>query len=453
MPETTRRSILIAIPSLAALAACGTDGADTAAEDSGTPTRDAEPATWDPDGSTDEDGFPYGVQVGDVTADGALVSVHSAEATLSMVLVMGQGDDWVEVDRQEALPVTDGVLQLELTDLAADSAFSVTFYAPDGDRRARATRFRTALADGDQRVVTFGATSCLGGNEPWAILSRAAEEKLDFFGLLGDTVYADGSTSAEEFRRFWDAAMRIQGMRDLSASTSLIATWDDHEVDNNWSRDDDNIDERLANATDLFNDFMPHRQGGGDAGVWRKLSWGGTLDVFVLDCRSERVPAEGVYISRAQMDWLKQGLSESTARFKIIFNSVPITAYFEIFNVIEQDDRWEGFPEAREEIIGHINDAGVKGVLWIAGDFHLTAVSRLDAAGGIGENQHEVLVGPGGSFFNPAGLLVKEPPEHFLTFFAEWNYTRFTADPGTGVIKVEYVDNNGQILDEIDLSL
>ena len=74
-----------------------------------------------------------------------------------------------------------------------------------------------------------------------------------------------------------------------------------------------------------FNAAAPDR-------IWRSFRWGHSAEVFVLDCRGERRPStrsvnptrESVYISRAQMDWLKAGLRASPAVFKFIVNSVPI---------------------------------------------------------------------------------------------------------------------------------
>jgi hypothetical protein len=50
------------------------------------------------------------------------------------------------------------------------------------------------------RKIVFGATCCLGQtNSPWYNLAKAAEERLDFFLLLGDTTYADSSQSLTQF--------------------------------------------------------------------------------------------------------------------------------------------------------------------------------------------------------------------------------------------------------------
>lgn len=448
MKHPSRRTVLISLSAASLLPACGRSS-DTGTAPEATPVRDPEPDPWAPDGTEDDSVFPWGVQVGDATDSGALLSVETTAKSLTLVVMQGSDGEWREVDREEGLTPEDGHLQIELTDLSPDTAWSVVFYEPGGARSAPA-RFRTALAAGDARVVVFGATSCLGGNTPWPSLSQAAAERYDFFCFLGDTVYADGSTTAADYQWHWDAAMSTGGMRDLCQSTGLIVTWDDHEVDNNWSWQDAGIEERFQNALDWFGRALPHRTGQGVAGIWRKLSWGDTLDVFVLECRAERSAADGVYLSRAQLDWLKAELSASPARFKIILNSVPITDFYDAIGLLAEEDRWSGFPEQREELLTHAAD--IPGVLWVSGDLHWGTLSQVDPDGGVAADQHEVLAGPGGSFLNIAADLVVNR-EQYPILFAEWNHTRFSCDPGTGVVSVSFIGDDGSVLYEQDLSL
>ncbi|MFO0003851.1 MAG: alkaline phosphatase D family protein, partial [bacterium] len=145
------------------------------------------------------------------------------------------------------------------------------------------------------------------------------------------------------------------------------------------------------------------------------------LDLFALDCRGER--RDGNYISPEQMAWLKAELSASTARFKVILNSVPITDLSAIFGTTQAMDRWQGYPAQREEILAHIRDDAVEGVLWITGDVHYAQIGRVDPAGGPGEDQWEVFCGPGGSTLN---VLVEAfiGNEQYELLFAQWNYTR-----------------------------
>ena len=138
------------------------------------------------------------------------------------------------------------------------------------------------------------------------------------------------------------------------------------------------------------------------------LSLGDSVEFFVLDCRSERQEetregAEAIYISRAQMDWLKSALADSPCHFKAILTSVPITAWPELLSVVI-DDRWEGYRSQREELLDWIVEEDVSNVFFISGDFHCGAVTRVEPSGPR-SGLYEVLVGPGGNANNPLALL------------------------------------------------
>ncbi len=453
----TRRRVLVGGASFGALSLVGgcSDGGgpvDTGTRDTagGAPVRSAEPAPWVAPGTEDAEAFAWGVQVGDATPSTALVSVRTPELTVSVVLAVADGGGWTEIDRLDGLVTDEEVAQVRFEGLVADTAYSVAVYAADGTRRSPVGRFRTALAADGLRVVTFGATSCLGGNAPWPSLSFAAAEQLDFFALLGDTIYADYEPDPFDYELKWSTALSTEGMRALTASTSLVATWDDHEVGNNWSFETEGMEARYVEGLAAFRRALPHDVGTQGTGIWRRLSWGATLDVFALDCRGER--RDGRYMSVEQMEWLKASLAASTARFKIVLNSVPITDLFAIIGSVQESDRWTGFPTERAEILDHIRDNAIGGVVWITGDVHYAQVGHVDPVGGNAADQWEVLVGPGGSRLN-AIVEAFVGSEQYPIVFAKWNWTRFTCDPVAGTVDVAYVGDDGAEIAAITLSV
>ncbi|MDP2307137.1 MAG: alkaline phosphatase D family protein [Pseudomonadota bacterium] len=443
----TRRRLLQSSAGLALLSSCG---APTGTPDSGpdepvpSPARSPEPSPWSAPGTLDDVAFDRGMQVGDVGPSGAMISIRTAEPALTLVLMREEADGWIEVSRT---PVTggDGGAQLALDGLEPDTAYTACFYAPDDTRRCAPSRFRTALEEGAARIVTFGASSCFGGNRPWPTLSFAAAEQLDFFVLLGDTVYADGAETVADYRVFWDEALSTGGLRALCSSTSLVATWDDHEVGNDWSPETDAV--IAVAALQAFREALPIA---GEP-IWRALRWGDAVELFVLDCRGER--RDGDYVSPEQMAWLQDALAASPARFKIIVNSVPITHFAgTALSDYFDDQRWQGFPAQREEILAFIRDQEIGGVVWLAGDFHFGLLARVDPAGGAGEDAWEVLAGPGGSFLNPIVELLDDT-DRFPVAFGAFNYVRFSADPGTGTLSVAWIGDDGAIIDEAVLEV
>ena len=157
-----------------------------------------------------------------------VLELESVRLTLPSDEVWDQNGGVVYGGGQSIAHRTDG--------LQPDTAYSLVFFSEDGQSHSLVARFRTALAETASRKIVFGATSCMGGNWPWPGLTNAASEGLDFFVFLGDTTYAAASTLSQ-YRQDWAVVMSTQGMVDLTASTSIVATWDDHEVANNWSMD------------------------------------------------------------------------------------------------------------------------------------------------------------------------------------------------------------------------
>lgn len=418
-----------------------------------TPRRAPEPDPWEPPGSLDNEAFPFGVQSGDATPDSAILSVWTPEPALTLEMVRGDDQQWVAVTDPPAVEVADGRAQLTVTGLEPDTAYSYAFYASDGSSRSQPGRFRTALAPGAERVVVLGGAHGFDDfNFPFPALPWAADERLDFFLMLGDTVYADGADEVEEYRVFYEEVFEQSGTRAISASTSFISTIDDHETANDWIPADIDEDQYLA-SIQVFREALPQQIGPGGTGIWHTLRWGATADVLVLDCRGERVHDDpGQYISAEQMAWLQDQLATSTARFKLIVNSVPITDYSPLIANTMAHDRWSGWPEDRQAILDFIDDEGIPGVLWITGDFHSANISHVGQPGDPGWDQWEVMVGVVGSKINPMGEYFDED-DQFTLMVAAWATTIIELDPGTGLATVRYVGEDGDVVREQVLEL
>jgi phosphodiesterase/alkaline phosphatase D-like protein len=415
------------------------------------PVRSAEPPPWEPPGTEDPEAFAWGVQSGDAAAVGAVLSVRTTEDDVILVLARADGDSgWIDASADELVVPESGVVQTTVAGLEPDTAYSYAFLSADGERRSRPGRFRTAPAAGTTpRVVTFGASHGFKGNQAWPSLSWAADEKLDAFFLLGDTVYADDANELDEYREYWIEALEQEGMADLTASTSMVAIWDDHEVANNWLPAD--LDpQQLDDALTAYREALPQRIGPGGSTVWRAITWGDTAEVIVLDSRGERT--EDAYLSEQQMTWLQDALTASDARFKVILNSVPITDFSPLIGDALAFDRWSGYPEDRAEILEFIDTHGIEGVLWLTGDFHMGTINRIDPPGGQAHDQWEVMVGTTGSALN-AVALVAEPDEQFHQIIHAWCYTWLELDPATGQAHVRFIDDGGELVAEQILSL
>lgn len=401
--------------------------------------------------------FPSGIQAGDVTWGGAVLWTYYAGTSPLRVRVYkpGSGGKVSLYHESVVTPSADGYVHVDVPALPPHTELSYVFLegtAPGFSGRSAVGRVVTAPLPGQKPVVRFGGTSCTSnGKAPFPPLEKAGAEKLDFFILAGDTTYNDSATSLSQYRAKWLGQLGQATYRSLLSSTGHFATWDDHEVDNDWNPE--TFDKtRLANATQTFFEHLPIRRDGVSPNrIWRSYSWGSTLEVFVLDSRSERKPStasgpNAQYLSPAQMAWLKSGLSSSPATFKIVVTSVPITnmpALWDLYAI----DRWEGYPAARKDLLDHITGKGIKGVLFVSGDFHLGASAAVEPSGAAA-SLREVLMGPGGQDANVLWNTLPSSQFEFKT--GTNNYVSFVADPNATppTIKVTFVDGGGSKLFE-----
>jgi len=416
---------------------------------------DAPPPTT-PESTPESMSFPLGIAMGDATDTRAVAwASYSGSATLALVVWKMSGTTYVKELPAVTVKATDGVALADVLGLEAGARYRYAFFELEGDaRKARSPigSFRAAIAPGSKEKLTFGATSCIHQGRALATLGQAAKLDLDAFLFLGDSTYNDGAISVPEFRAKWAENFKIEHYRALRRSTSLIATWDDHEVDNDWSGDDKS--QRTA-GIQVFYEMQPVQRNSADPNrLWRSIKWGDTVEVFVLDSRSERKPStrsgpDAEYISKAQQTWLESGLKSSTATFKLIMNSVPISNFPGVFDFASKD-RWEGYAAQRTAVLKSIEDNKIGGVLWISGDFHLASTGRVSPSG-VGAAQIEALVGPGDNTGNALSYSLGKPQFDWASSTS--NITKIELDPATRAAKLTWIDKDGKTLKEQSYTL
>ena len=121
--------------------------------------------------------------------------------------------------------------------------------------------------------------------------------------------------------------------------------------------------------------------------IYRKVSYGPLLDIFLLDMRSYRGPNDHGrdetlnpacrILGAAQTEWLKRELAASNATWKVIAADMPIS-------IVSQDAIAQGYgaPLGREheiaEVLTFIKHADVRNTVWITADMHYTAAHYYD---------------------------------------------------------------------------
>ncbi len=427
-------------------------------DETGTTTGEPDPACEEPDGfeedfdaeaiPADDATFPLAVLAGEMQPESIMLSIFIADAEPKTLRVWREAETEgtvVVVAEQEVQPDANGYAQLTIEGLCPGTWYHYAYFVGEvGDFTGRSIigRVRTAIAEDALEPLTLAMTSCCGASLDWPALERTATEDYDMFLHLGDMAYNDGAFTLAEYRVIWRSYMSAPGYRSALARSGLYVTWDDHEVDDNSNWDNETTDpmqlEKLGNAMDAFFELLPVERQEGDR-LWRSFRWGLTAEIIMLDCRYERQPSRGLYISPEQMDWLKQRLSDSPCHFKLIMNSVPITNMAGGWDVASPD-RWEGFPAQRDEILAHIDDNDIRGVWWLAGDFHVCFVSRLEPEGDSTSALMREIAVTGGNV-NPFNDVVAplDPPQFEYGVKAARGCI-LTFDPEADEVQVRFID-------------
>jgi alkaline phosphatase D len=448
--RVTRREFLGGM-AVFTLAACSSSTSGDATPDGA--TGDAPEPITPPEELTESTHFALGVSVGDLSGDRAVLwTQYAGTAPLAAFVWEMAGDTYViEHGPIEATPADGGYVHVAITGLHPGARYRYAFVELAGEvrtARSRIGRFRAPIAADALEPLTFGAISCTEESRPTHPFARAAERPdLDGFIFAGDNAYCDGAVTVDEYRAKYKAHFGRPDHVALRATTGMYITWDDHEVKNDWNPETIN-EAQLAAAFQGFFEHAPVTEQT-TRRIWRSSRWGKTLEIFVLDCRSERKPSTILssspqYVSSEQMQWLKAGLAASTATFKLIVNSVPITNMPLPWDTYPTD-RWEAYGGQRTDILRYIDENQITGVLWLAGDFHLAFISHVSPSGA-GANQREVLCGPGGQSPNALVPSLQKPQFSFAT--GTNNYTTLHFDPATRSVTVAYIDGDGVLFHE-----
>jgi len=394
--------------------------------------------------------IPSGLQIGDVLADRAVIWSRS-DRPARMWVEHSLSSDFrspVRVRGPLALDTSDHTARVDLTGLPADREVFVRVLFEDMSA-ARAFseplsgRLRTApvkprdvnfLWSGDTAGQGFGINPEWGGMKIYEAMRKL---RPDFFIHSGDNVYADGpipgelkladgtvwknlvteetskvAESLREFRGRYAYNLMDENVRRFSAEVPQIWQWDDHEVMNNYSDSKDisgdarytekSVPLLVARATRAFLEYAPFRYHGIEESerVYRKVSYGPLLDVFVLDMRSyrggngynrqEKRGPEAAFIGDAQLAWLKQGLKQSKALWKVVAADMPLSLQVldgkdaqgrTMFEAVANGD---GPPLGRElefaDLFSDMKKSKVRNVVWLTADVHYTAAHYYDPA-------------------------------------------------------------------------
>lgn len=461
----------------------------------------------------------HGVQSGDVTAHDAIVWARADRPSRMFVDVSTRPDfARARTVRGPLLtPDTDLTGKTRLAGLPGGEEihYRVRLEADKAGSEAVAGHFRTApgghrdvrfVWSGDLAGQGWGINPDIGG---YRIFQAMAALDPDFFLCSGDLVYSDGpltdtvalpggrtwrnivtqektkvAETLAEYRGQFRYNLLDDNLRAFNAAVPWIYQWDDHETRNNWypgqiiddvRYTEKNIDVLSARARRAAFEYTPITPRGT---IYRKISHGPLLDVFMLDMRTYKDPngqdnsptaTEGL-LGATQTAWLKRELKASRATWKVIANDLPLGLVVPDganFEAAAQGDN--GVPLGRErelaEVLSFIKHQRVTGTVWVTADVHYTSANFYDPAkaafhdfdpfwefvsgplnaGAFGPNALDGTFGPQVRFQKAPPVANTSPADGFQ-FFGE-----VAIDADTRALTVRLRDLAGAVLYAVDL--
>lgn len=401
--------------------------------------------------------FINGVASGDTTQTSTVLWTRNAIAG-AVKFEYSTKADFSTIAGTKTVTVTNGSqpVKVDVTGLIAGTDY---FYRVTDSLGAVAEgKFSTASEIGKQSGLRFGAAGDWRGEiAPYPAIANAAERNLEFFVELGDTIYADfaspavrnpdgtekdQATTLEDFRA---KHSEVYGDRfgqnfwaELRASTSIVATIDDHEVVNDFQGGQDvstlsSADQALYGATSgLVNDAPLYERGlqafqeynpirdefygatgdtrtSGERKLYRANTYGSDAVNIVLDARSFRDPGltnvtniadqvqvgtflaqsfnpSRTFLGKVQVEDLKRDLLQAQ-KDGVTWKFINLPEPVQNLGVLAASDRYEGYAAERTEILKFIDDNNINNVIFIAADIHGTLVNNLTYQLGVGQAQ------------------------------------------------------------------
>ncbi len=210
----------------------------------------------------------------------------------------------------------------------------------------------------------------------------------------------DSSRIQEPYKEVWtleDYRMRHSfykldpDLRAIHQQYPFVTVWDDHESANDsWSGGAENHTDgtegqwpdRKNFSRQTYFEWMPIRDVNASVDtIHRVIPMGNLLDLIMIDTRLEGREVQAgttgatatdtnrTMLGQAQLNWFKQQISNSTAKWKLIGNQVMVSP-LKVLGTAVNADQWDGYPAERKKILTHIESNNIDNVVILTGDIH-----------------------------------------------------------------------------------
>ncbi len=269
--------------------------------------------------------------------------------------------------------------------------------------------------------LSFGLVSCQRYSSGYYnAYDDIVASDVDLVIHVGDYIYETGgdgvrsdplpeSITLDQYRNRYGLYKSEPSLRAAHRAAPWLFTWDDHEVENNYTGDTPEQGSsvpdpiaflaRRAAAYKAYWEHMPTRAPaptGPDFRIHRRIGWGLLADLFVLDTRQYRTdqtcgvddigglcdaafdPATTV-LGRQQEGWLDRELRRSDVTWtvlaqQIVFSKMAIAPGNPGFYNLDQ---WDGYVAARTRLLQSMSRHRPSNNIVLTGDIHSSGTSHL----------------------------------------------------------------------------
>ncbi len=326
-----------------------------------------------------------------------------------------------------ATPELAHSVHAEINGLQAARMYWYRFHA--GAATSAAGRFRTApAADAANERLRFALASCQQYEQGYFTAYRhMAREDLDLVVHVGDYIYESSwgnelvrrhgsgeALSLDDYRNRYALYKSDADLQAAHAAFPWLVTWDDHEVSNDYANDRSQRNDprstylrRRAGAYQAYYEHMPlpawARPRGPNAQLYTHTAFGQLARFYMLDDRqyrshqvcakpgrggsnvvkatecAERLSPDLTLLGAEQERWLNGALDKPSAGWNIIAQQTLMAQ-----RTRDADgapgywtDGWDGYPKARERLLGAVAQRKISNPLVLGGDVHAGIVADL----------------------------------------------------------------------------
>jgi len=282
------------------------------------------------------------------------------------------------------------------------------------------------------------------------VLDERDPKRPRFTLMVGDQIYADMfnrlipiglADTYEEFQERYVTAFGSRNMRRLLRHAPTYMILDDHEIEDNWSRD------RLKERSKRFlfnvaiNAYMSYQWSHCPRSYGRRLFYNfesAGYPFFVLDVRTQRLkgdcedeiddnhllgrpshdPDEPGQLGRL-LTWLKQeqDLRGDAPKFIVsacvfVPNGMAERTGLKDEKQLNKSDSWPAFPATRTAILKCIVEHKVQNVVFLSGDIHCSNIAEITFAGSPAAKRLKAFSITSSAFYWPFPFADGEPSDY-----------------------------------------